>query len=65
MSFQKPQSHSVEAIVYEVPALAERISKGYETIRIIGIDGFTGAGKTTLAKHLSSMLLDADFVSTD
>ena len=42
MSFQKPQSHSVEAIVYEVPALAERICKGYETIRIIGIDGFTG-----------------------
>ena len=65
MSFQKPRSHSVESIVDEIPALAKRICKSYETIRIIGIDGFTGSGKTTLAKQLSSMLLDADVISTD
>ena len=51
-------------IVYEVPALAEQIRKNYGAFQIIGIDGFTGAGKTRLADRLS-MLLDADVVSTD
>ena len=49
----------------EAPALAERIRKSYEAVQIVGLDGFTGAGKTTLARHLSSMLLNADVVSTD
>ena len=51
-------------IVYEVPALAERILKSYGAVQIVGIDGFTAAGKTRLADRLS-MLLDADVVSTD
>ena len=55
---------SVVTIVYEVPALAERIRKSYGDVQIIGIDGFPLAGKTSLANRLS-MLLDADVVSTD
>ena len=65
MSFQNPHSHSITAIVCEVPTLAELIRKSYGAVQIIGIDGFTGAGKTTLAKHLSCMLLDADVVHAD
>ena len=64
MSFQNPQSHSAAPVVYEVPALTERIRKSYGAVQIIGIDGFTSAGKTTLADRLS-VLLDADVVSTD
>ena len=56
---------NVVTIVYEVRALAERIRKSYAAVRIVGIDGFPSAGKTTLANHLSSMLLNADVVSTD
>ena len=63
MSFQNPQSHSAAPVVYEVPALTERIRKSYGAVQIIGIDGFTSAGKTTLADRLS-VLLDADVVST-
>ena len=51
-------------IVYEVSALAERIRKSYGAVQIVGLDGFTTAGKTTLADRLS-MLLNADVVSTD
>ena len=51
-------------IVCEVRALAERIDKSCGAVQIIGIDGFTRAGKTTLADRLY-MLLDADVVSTD
>ena len=64
MSFPNPQVLSVMTIVYQVSALAERIRKNYEAVQIIGIDGFTTAGKTRLADRLS-MLLDADVVSTD
>ena len=64
MSFQNPEFRSIAAIVYEVPALAERIRGSYGAIQIIGIDGFTTAGKTTLAQRLAK-LLDADVVSTD
>ena len=33
-------------VVYEVPALAEQIRNNYGPVQIIGIDGFTEAGKT-------------------
>ena len=52
-------------IVCEVRALAEWIDKRCKTVQIVGIDGFSSAGKTTLANHLSSMLLNADVVGTD
>ena len=60
-----PQALSVVTIVCEVRALAEWIDKRCKTVQIVGIDGFPLAGKTTLANHLSSMLLNADVVSTD
>ena len=37
--------HSAVMVVYEAPALAERIRKSYGAVQIIGIDGFTEDGE--------------------